>query len=101
MRASVDRTCCSTATSSCARAGTTISSASSDHSGALVPPVPAAGPGGSPVQRAPREPEERSVTTQDPNATSTATAPGAGHGYAAFPITTTFEFSEYEIQRTL
>jgi uncharacterized protein YbjQ (UPF0145 family) len=41
------------------------------------------------------------VTTQDPDATSTKTGPSEGHGYAAFPITTTFEFSEYEIQRTL
>jgi hypothetical protein len=40
------------------------------------------------------------VTTQDPNATSAATAPSEGHGYAAFPITTTFEFSEYVIQQT-
>ena len=37
------------------------------------------------------------MTTPDP-AAATATAPA---GYAAFPITTTFEFPEYETQRTL
>jgi uncharacterized protein YbjQ (UPF0145 family) len=40
------------------------------------------------------------VTTQDPNAAAQA-APGAQAGYATFPITTTFEFPEYETQRTL
>jgi uncharacterized protein YbjQ (UPF0145 family) len=45
------------------------------------------------------EPEEPSVTT--PNPSTGEAVLGAGAGYAAFPITTTFEFSEYEIQRTL
>ena len=35
------------------------------------------------------------MTTQEPTTTATQT------GYATFPITTTFEFPEYEIQRTL
>ncbi len=35
------------------------------------------------------------MTTQEPGATP------AQVGYATFPITTTFEFTEYEIQRTL
>jgi len=37
------------------------------------------------------------VTTQDTSATSAAT----GAGYATFPMTTTFEFPEYQVQRTL
>jgi uncharacterized protein YbjQ (UPF0145 family) len=41
------------------------------------------------------------VTTQTPDPSSTASAPGAGYGYATFPITTTFDFPEYETQRTL
>jgi uncharacterized protein YbjQ (UPF0145 family) len=38
-------------------------------------------------------PRRQPVTTHDPGT--------AGAGYASFPITTTFEFPEYEIQRTL
>ena len=41
------------------------------------------------------------MTTQDPNAMATATGPGPEPGYTAFPITTTFAFPEYEIERTL
>ena len=41
------------------------------------------------------------MTTQDPNAMATVTGPGHEPGYAAFPITTTFAFPEYEIERTL
>jgi uncharacterized protein YbjQ (UPF0145 family) len=49
----------------------------------------------------PEEPEEFSVTTQDPNAMATATGPAHEPGYSAFPITTTFTFPEYEIERIL
>ncbi|HXQ90465.1 MAG TPA: YbjQ family protein [Acidimicrobiales bacterium] len=38
------------------------------------------------------------MTTQD---TSAAASAGTGAGYATFPITTTFEFPEYVVQRTL
>jgi uncharacterized protein YbjQ (UPF0145 family) len=41
------------------------------------------------------------VTTQDPNPTATTAGPSDGRGYATFPITTTFTFPEYEIERTL
>src|SRR5580698_145016 len=76
MRVSVLTTCSSVATWSCdAGRGTTISSGSSDG-----PPARTTSPGGT-------------MTQYD--------ATDAAAGLASFPVTTTFEFPEYQVQRTL